>query len=120
MRIKCPTCAKLLNIPETARGKLVKCPCGKQIKVPAASQTTARAAAQSTGAAAGSLAVDPGLFDELTEADLQSARPPTKETAEQPEETSSSKPSSKRNLVLVPLMIVLIAAIGAGIYFFAL
>lgn len=34
MKIKCPACSKLLNIPDTAAGKVVKCPCGKQLRAP--------------------------------------------------------------------------------------
>ncbi|NND96919.1 MAG: hypothetical protein HKN47_06275, partial [Pirellulaceae bacterium] len=34
MQIKCPKCGKLLNIPETAAGKIVKCPCGTQLRAP--------------------------------------------------------------------------------------
>jgi ribosomal protein S27E len=34
MQIKCPGCASVLNIPESAAGKVVKCPCGKQLRAP--------------------------------------------------------------------------------------
>lgn len=34
MKIKCPSCSKVLGIPESAAGKVVKCPCGKQLKAP--------------------------------------------------------------------------------------
>ena len=36
MKIKCPSCQKVLNIPPEAAGKVVKCPCGKQLRAPAA------------------------------------------------------------------------------------
>jgi large-conductance mechanosensitive channel len=34
MNIKCPACSKVLNIPEAAAGKVVKCPCGNQMRAP--------------------------------------------------------------------------------------
>ncbi|MCG8652104.1 MAG: zinc-ribbon domain-containing protein, partial [Pirellulales bacterium] len=86
MKIKCPACAKVLNIPDSAAGKVVKCPCGKQLRAPAAAAPTQAAgssrpqpAAQRPSAqrpvaqrpAAPSPGVDPGIFDELTDNDLQ-------------------------------------------------
>lgn len=43
MKIKCPGCATLLQIPETAAGKVVKCKCGKQLRAPAAKAGTTAA-----------------------------------------------------------------------------
>ncbi|MGB7329715.1 MAG: RDD family protein [Rubripirellula sp.] len=90
MKIKCPACATVLNVPDTAAGKVVKCPCGKQLRAPggtaaapAAGATATRPATTKQRAApakpAGRPAAagndfDPGLFDELTEADLQPVR----------------------------------------------
>jgi uncharacterized RDD family membrane protein YckC len=88
MKIKCPSCQAVLNIPPAAAGKLVKCPCGTQLRAPSAPAGAggpAPAAPKSqpgvaSGAAAGQVvqrraaaptAVDAGLFDELTEGDLQ-------------------------------------------------
>ncbi|MCC9644682.1 RDD family protein [Rhodopirellula sp. JC740] len=83
MKLKCPGCSKLLQIPDTAAGKTVKCPCGKQLRVPmpksasgqapvkrpvaAGATATPRPAAR---ASASPLGADAGLFDELTETDL--------------------------------------------------
>ncbi|MDB4807420.1 RDD family protein [bacterium] len=88
MKIKCPSCQAVLNIPPAAAGKLVKCPCGTQLRAPSAPAGAggpAPAAPKSqpgvaSAAAAGQVvqrrpaaptAVDAGLFDELTEGDLQ-------------------------------------------------
>ena len=36
VKVRCPTCEKVLNAPETARGKAIKCPgCETKVKVPA-------------------------------------------------------------------------------------
>ncbi len=36
VKVRCPTCQKVLNAPETARGKAIKCPgCETKVKVPA-------------------------------------------------------------------------------------
>src|SRR5207245_2925023 len=36
VKVRCPTCEKVLNAPDAARGKAVKCPgCETRIKVPA-------------------------------------------------------------------------------------
>ncbi len=36
VKVRCPTCEKELNAPESARGKAVKCPgCDTKVKVPA-------------------------------------------------------------------------------------
>ena len=32
MKITCPKCSKVLNIPDRLVGKLVKCPCGQQMR----------------------------------------------------------------------------------------
>ena len=32
MKIKCPACNAILNMPAGAAGKVVKCPCGKQLR----------------------------------------------------------------------------------------
>ena len=34
MKIKCPACQTVLQIPDTAAGKVVKCQCGKQMRAP--------------------------------------------------------------------------------------
>lgn len=41
MKIKCPGCSTLLQIPDTAAGKIVKCKCGKQLRAPAAKPAAA-------------------------------------------------------------------------------
>lgn len=86
MQLKCPGCSRTLKIPDSAAGKVVKCPCGKQLRAPqptatqrpnAASATAARpapnAAASTPGghaaAPAKSFGVDAELFDELTDSD---------------------------------------------------
>lgn len=87
MQLKCPECARTLKIPDTAAGKVVKCPCGKQIRVPAAkptarpanansanraTQPAARPANQPVHSAGGNaFGMDEDLFDELTEGDLK-------------------------------------------------
>ena len=49
MQIKCPACSKVLNVPDSAAGKVIKCPCGKQIRAggakPAQGATPAKPAA---------------------------------------------------------------------------
>ncbi|QEF96907.1 hypothetical protein Mal15_09370 [Stieleria maiorica] len=86
MKIKCPGCASLLQIPDSAAGKVVKCKCGKQLRAPAATgaapkaaaagatgqsrPAAARPAAQSRPLAAPAPAATAGLFDELTDTDL--------------------------------------------------
>ncbi|GAA5506641.1 RDD family protein [Novipirellula caenicola] len=90
MKIKCPACSAVLNIPESAAGKVVKCPCGKQLRAPggaakpaataaaaanpnrapAAQRPTApRPAPQPAGPSAGDF--DPAMFDDLTDDDLK-------------------------------------------------
>ncbi|MCM2369546.1 RDD family protein [Aporhodopirellula aestuarii] len=44
MQLKCPGCTRTLKIPDSAAGKVVKCPCGKQMRVPAAKPATAAVA----------------------------------------------------------------------------
>lgn len=86
MKIKCPGCGRILQIPESAAGKVVRCQCGKQMRAPggaAAPMAAAPTAAAPTGgstrgrasapAAGGFGDFDAGLFDELTETDLQSS-----------------------------------------------
>jgi len=85
MKIKCPACSKVLSIPESAAGKVVKCPCGKQLRAPAA-KAGAGSAAPAAGAAQPKAAptkpaaqpsgggfggFDPAMFDELTDGDLK-------------------------------------------------
>ena len=96
MKIKCPSCQAVLSIPAAAAGKLVKCSCGTQLRAPAASGGAGAPAGPApagpapksqpggaSGAATGRAAprrpaaptaVDAGLFDELTEGDLQPIR----------------------------------------------
>lgn len=87
MKIKCPACSKVLAIPESAAGKVVKCPCGKQLRAPAAKPAApsagaapaggagqptaapARPAAQPAGGGFGGF--DAAMFDELTDGDLK-------------------------------------------------
>jgi len=88
MKIKCPACNTVLNVPDHAAGKVVKCPCGKQLRAPASTGTGGRGVpSASVGAGAGVSAAgtasrarpaapspsefDPGLLDELTDRDLQ-------------------------------------------------
>ena len=81
MKIKCPACAKVLSIPDSAAGQVVKCPCGKQLRAPNAASaggganrpsgagTSSNSPAPRPTAAAGG--IDPGIFDDLTDNDLQ-------------------------------------------------
>jgi ribosomal protein L40E len=49
VKVRCPTCEKVLNAPETARGKAVKCPgCETKVKVPAANGDSGERAAATT------------------------------------------------------------------------
>jgi hypothetical protein len=81
MKIKCPGCASLLEVPDSSAGQVVKCKCGKQLRAPAAKgspSTPARPAPTRpapTRPAPGrpAASVPPaasGLFDELTDSDL--------------------------------------------------
>lgn len=85
MKIKCPSCQQVLNIPPAAAGKLVKCPCGTQLRAPAAASGGTAAGANAPQAAATARAAprgpapttaDAGLFDELTEGDLKPVAQP--------------------------------------------
>jgi uncharacterized RDD family membrane protein YckC len=106
MKIKCPACSKVLSIPESAAGKVVKCPCGKQLRAPAPSAAGAAsppsapraAAAVPRPAAPGSSAApraasapsfDPGFFDELTESDLQPVKAVSKPGKSEIRDTSA-------------------------------
>ena len=50
MKLKCPSCAKLLQIPEAAAGKMVRCGCGKTLRAPAASRAATSAPSSSPSA----------------------------------------------------------------------
>ncbi len=65
MQLKCPGCARTLKVPDTAAGKVVKCPCGKQLRVPSSANAVASASASGSAAAA-----RPSVSS------AQSARPP--------------------------------------------
>lgn len=87
MKIKCPACQAVLNIPDSAAGKVVKCPCGKQLRAPGVSSTPVQPPAQpqrptpqrptpqrptpQRPAQPSGDGFDPGIFDELTDQDLQ-------------------------------------------------
>ena len=75
MKIKCPACAKVLSVPETAAGKVVQCPCGKQLRVPGAAANSASAPPNPAAAQSpvDQPSADGSLFDELTDQDLQAA-----------------------------------------------
>ncbi len=85
MKIKCPACSKILSVPETSAGQVVKCPCGKQLRVPATggSPSPAQTAAGSSqparpaklDPAADLYESDGSRFDELTDQDLQGGKP---------------------------------------------
>lgn len=111
MKIKCPACATLLNIPDSAAGKVVKCPCGKQLRVPGGAASPASAAprpAARPGAgqsprpapaaprpagprpSAMPSSPDAGIFDELTEQDLQPVKAVTRPGSASAAPTSTS------------------------------
>ncbi len=99
MKIKCPGCSSVLNVPESAAGKVVKCPCGKQLRAPGGSaragaaqapqqrpttpqpqqarpqqrpaQPTQRPPQPQASGGGGGLGLDPDIFDELTDGDMQ-------------------------------------------------
>ena len=91
MKLKCPGCGKVLAVPDTAAGKVVKCPCGKQLRAPAVATKPAAAPAQPKPVAARPAAASPAapqqpaalaspaaaaasdvgsIFDDLTDKDL--------------------------------------------------
>lgn len=73
MKIKCPACSDILEVPDSAAGNVVNCPCGKKLRVPGGSAAShpdpapqvPPAALGAVGGAAG------GGFDQLTREDLQ-------------------------------------------------
>ncbi|TWU45223.1 hypothetical protein Q31b_03940 [Novipirellula aureliae] len=123
MKIKCPGCAAVLNIPETAAGKIVQCSCGKKLRAPgrpaAGSPAAGRPAAggqssprpqakrpaaahpqqpaarpQPPAAASNFGGLDAGLFDELNEKDLQGVTP-----VHRPSSAVASAPSAGGKLM---------------------
>src|SRR5690348_15505967 len=53
VKVRCPSCEKVLNVPDTARGKAVKCPaCEARVPVPAESAAAAPAKAGAVKTAA--------------------------------------------------------------------
>ena len=112
MKIKCPGCQTVLQVPDTAAGKVVKCRCGKQMRAPggaaspqsapqaprgqapaARPQAGARPAGPAaTGAPGGYVspfAAPPqqssgGLLDELTDSDLAPIKAVAKPGAKAP------------------------------------
>ncbi len=47
MKLKCPGCSKVLQVPAAASGKMVACPCGTKLRVPAEPAVPAAASAPS-------------------------------------------------------------------------
>lgn len=86
MKLKCPGCSKVLQVPDSAAGKVVRCQCGKQLRVPENAAPASRAAVPTAGGASrprpgtasqgGFGDLDPGLFDELTDVDLRPTTSP--------------------------------------------
>lgn len=93
MKIKCPSCQSLLNIPDSAAGKVVKCPCGKQLRAPGGAPAAAApdsikrpagapparpmtgvATRPASRAAGNDHGFDAAMFDELTSDDLAPVR----------------------------------------------
>ena len=83
MKIKCPACSKVLSIPDSAAGQVVKCPCGKQLRAPnaasaggganrpsGASSSKPASSSPAPRPTAGAGGIDPGIFDDLTDNDL--------------------------------------------------
>lgn len=97
MKIKCPACNAILNIPSEAAGKVVKCPCGKQLRAPAAAagpggvtSPTASPTASPTPAAGGTASdlgssfsggVESNAFDDLPSSAPSAAPNPFSQTA---------------------------------------
>ncbi len=96
MKLKCPGCSKVLQVPDSAAGKVVRCQCGKQMRVPGGSVSASPSKGRSTAAATGSRRsqaapqgggpgeLDPGLFDELTEDDWRPVAAPRSGSAPAP------------------------------------
>ena len=93
MKIKCPACNAILNIPSEAAGKVVKCPCGKQLRAPAApagpggvpsptaSPTPAAGDAASDLGSSFSGGLESNAFDDLPPAGPSAAPNPFSQTA---------------------------------------
>lgn len=92
MQLKCPGCSRTLKVPDTAAGKVVKCPCGKQLRAPGGksqagepsqgagqpkAQPSNRPAPQQGASDGGFGGVDAMMFDELTDSDMQPVSVPT-------------------------------------------
>lgn len=79
MKIKCPSCEAVLNIPASAAGKVVKCPCGKQLRAPAAPAGNTAAGSDPGGADPAPTSATSGTASGSTESslfdDLPSAAP---------------------------------------------
>jgi ribosomal protein L40E len=74
VKVRCPTCEKVLNAPDTARGKAIKCPgCETKIKVPTAEASASQGSARKPGgkAAARKKVDEPDSSEFLASLDLE-------------------------------------------------
>ncbi len=74
VKVRCPTCEKVLNAPDAARGKAIKCPgCETKVKVPAGEAPVSEgksAARKSSGKTPKKKIVDPDSSEFLARLDL--------------------------------------------------
>lgn len=115
MKIKCPSCEAVLNVPAGAAGKVVKCPCGKQLRAPAAPAGTAdgqagaaatNPAASGTGSGVGTSAsggLESNAFDDLPGAEPTAAPNPFSQNSPYapPAPGSSGNPAGPQRLAPV-------------------
>jgi len=112
MKIKCPACNTVLNVPAEAAGKIVKCTCGTQLRAPAAAVGPAAVTsptsspAPSDGGTASVLGssssggVESNAFDDLPDAVPTAAPNPFSQTSPYapPSPSSSGNPAGPQRL----------------------
>lgn len=129
MKVKCPACSKLLQIPDRVIGKVVQCPCGKKLRISSPKPSD-------SGTQASSPRADDDLFNGLSEADLAplssargaAFRPASQNPYATPTAPKSAKKSAsfsgpvasqnKRLLnFLIDRILVVMMAVGIGMMF---
>ncbi len=138
MKVKCPGCGKLLSIPDSAAGKVVKCSCGKQLRAPGGKPSggtpsggTKPGGAKSGGKPAPAVgkpaasrpaaapALDDELFGELTDQDLTPVKsvysPGQKAPVSGGPVEDVPVKSKKKLIVIIVIVVVLLIGIGVGV-----
>ncbi|MDA7893344.1 zinc-ribbon domain-containing protein [bacterium] len=124
MKIKCPKCSKVLNVPANLAGQVVKCPCGQTLQTRAAppsrpNSQTEQSLFDSLPATQPTQQVSSLFTSQLQQVKLQAGLEQERQVAADKRRKKTERKAAISKAIPIAGTVLLIGLVGGGSYFLA-